>query len=106
MSALAPENILTAAQAEERRRARRQRVLLAAKLVAQNAWVFIDGTVKDLSASGAKIYCERPDVVADHFRLLLIKDNTIQDAQVRWRRGHFLGVEFTGEAKPAPPRKF
>ncbi len=105
MSTVTPIRHLTAVPADERRRAPRHRVLLAAKLVAMNAWVFIDGTVKDLSATGAKIYCERPDVVPDDFRLLVLKDNTIQNARVRWRNGHFLGVEFTDAAKPAPPRK-
>ena len=106
MTTLAPTLHLTNEVPSERRRAARHRVLMAAKLVAMNAWVFIDGVVKDKSDTGARIYCERPDVVQDDFRLLILKEGTIQDCRVRWRSGHFLGVEFTAQAKPAPPRKF
>jgi hypothetical protein len=94
------------ASVSERRRQHRSRALKAAKLVAMNAWVFVDGVVKDQSAGGARIYCERPDVVPDEFRLLILKEQTLQPCVVRWRNGHHLGVAYCGEAKPAPPRKF
>ena len=89
-----------------RRREHRSRTLKAAKLIAMNAWVFVDGVVKDQSAGGARIYCERPDVVPDEFRLLIIKEQTLQPCVVQWRNGHLLGVAYCGDAKPAPPRKF
>ncbi len=106
MSNVPALTLLAQTAASERRRKTRRRALKGAKLVAMNAWVFIDGVVRDQSDTGAKIECERPDVVQDEFRLLILKDATIQDCVVRWREGHFLGVEYCGELKPAPPRKF
>ena len=94
------------AQLQDRRTLPRQRVLKSAKLVAMNAWVFIDGVVKDQSETGAKIACEQPLLVPDDFRLLILKENTIRPCQVKWRTSTCLGVVYTGELKTAPPRKF
>lgn len=92
--------------ASNRRNATRKRVLKAAKLVAMDAWVFVDGTVRDQSPTGARIYCENAHLVPHQFRLLIVMDKTIQPCTVMWRRESLLGVRFTGEPKPAPPRKF
>ena len=94
------------APAPDRRRARRHRVLKAAKLGAPSAWAFVDGIVRDISATGARIECEYGYMMQDEFRLLIVSDKTIQPCRVVWRRINQLGVVFTGDAKPVPARKF
>jgi hypothetical protein len=45
--------------AENKRAAQRMRVLKGAKVVALNQWTLVDCTVRDISASGARIVCKR-----------------------------------------------
>jgi hypothetical protein len=90
---------------DERRQARRHRTLKAAKLLPMDGWDARDGIVRDQSETGARISVERPATVPDEFRLVVLKEATIQPVTVRWRDAKQLGVEYSGEAKPSPPRK-
>jgi hypothetical protein len=90
---------------DERRQARRHRTLKAAKLLPMEGWDARDGIVRDQSDTGARIAVEQPATVPDEFRLVVLKEATIQPVTVRWRDEKQLGVEYSGEAKPAPPRK-
>lgn len=91
---------------EERRRSPRRRALKAAKLLPMDAWAAIDGVVRDQSQTGARIACDTPESVPNEFRLVVVKEATIQPCTVRWRAKEQLGVSYDGEAKPAPPRKY
>jgi hypothetical protein len=71
-----------------------------------NEWAAVDGVVRDQSHTGARIACDKPEIVPDEFRLVVVKEATIQPCTVRWRNKAQLGVSYEGEAKPAPPRKF
>ena len=88
------------------RSARRSRVLKGAKIVGFNNWTLVDCTVRDLSASGARIICKDQLAVQNEFRFLILADNTICNAKVVWRRGDELGIAFTSEKTRAPARKF
>jgi PilZ domain len=93
------------AKSDERRRARRHKTLKSAKLVPMEGWDSKEGVVRDQSDTGARIATEEPASVPDEFRLVVVKEATIQPCTVRWRDKKQLGVEYSGEAKPAPPRK-
>ena len=92
-------------QHDERRKARRHRTLKAAKLLPMNEWSPVDGVVRDQSDTGARIAVGEPEKVPDEFRLVVVKEATIQPCTVRWRAKEQLGVSYEGEPKPAPPRK-
>jgi hypothetical protein len=91
---------------DERRQARRHRTLKAAKILPMNDWSATDGVVRDQSDTGARIACAKPEKVPDEFRLVVVKEATIQPCTVRWRNKEQVGVSYEGEPKPAPPRKF
>ena len=90
---------------ENKRVARRSRVLKSAKLVHMKNWTLVDCTIKDISSTGAKLICGDQYSVADEFRFMIPSDNTIQPAKVVWRKDNMLGIEFTGEKTRAPVRK-
>jgi len=67
--------------------------LKAARAVVANGFSTFDCTVRNLSASGAKVVCENAiDIPAD-FRLRF-EDGTTRECMVRWRTQRELGVEF------------
>jgi hypothetical protein len=90
----------------EGRAAKRLRVLKSAKIVFNLSQSMVDCTVRDLSDTGAKLLLSKPTDVPDEFRIVFTQDNTIRDAQVKWRKAEQLGIVFTSEAKRAPPLKF
>ena len=90
----------------DKRQAVRHRVLKAGKIVFMNNWSIVDCCVRDLSQTGARLSCQDQAAVPTHFRLLILQDNTIRDAQVVWRRDNQCGVIFTSGAKRPPPRKW
>lgn len=99
------DSILTELE-DNKRITHRSRVLKGAKLVSMNNWTLVDCTVRDISATGAKIICGDQMAVANEFRFLIPVDNTICNARVIWRKGTLLGIEFTSEKTKAPVRKF
>jgi hypothetical protein len=74
----------------------------ARKSVRQSGWITLDGgfaarpcTVLDLSATGAKITVDDPQVVTAKARLAFSRDaRSGRSCQVVWRRGKTLGVKF------------
>jgi PilZ domain len=68
--------------------------------------VFVDGIMRDISDTGAKIECKNCNMVQDKFRLLVVVDGSIKPCKIVWRRLNTMGVEFTGPAQAAPPRSF
>ncbi|MBI2719137.1 MAG: PilZ domain-containing protein [Rhizobiales bacterium] len=91
---------------DDKRSARRMRVLKDGKIVTMNNRSVIDCAVRDLSETGARLRCQDQAAVPNEFRLLLPHDKTIRDAKVVWRRDDHVGIAFTGPAKLAPPRKW
>jgi hypothetical protein len=90
----------------EHRIARRQRVLKSAKLIFNNNQAVFDCSVKDMSATGAKLSVKNSVSIPDDVRFMLTQENTIRDAKVVWRRGDLIGVHFLSDAVRAPARKF
>ncbi|MGQ0484188.1 MAG: PilZ domain-containing protein [Hyphomicrobiales bacterium] len=91
---------------EDKRAARRSRVLKDGKIVSMNYSSVVDCSVRDVSATGARIRCDNLDAVPDEFQLLIQSDNLIRPVKVVWRRNDLIGLQFTGEARRAPPRKW
>ncbi len=90
----------------DKRRAARHRVLKEGKIVLPNNWSVVDCCIRDISETGARIRCKDQRAVPNDFKLLLIAENRIRDAHVVWRRDDQLGLQFIGEWKAAPPRKW
>lgn len=90
---------------ENKRGTRRPRVLKDGKIVSMNLGSVVDCSVRDVSATGARIRCKSQNAIPDEFELLVLSDNWIRLAKVMWRRNDEAGLHFTGEARRAPPRK-
>jgi PilZ domain-containing protein len=81
------------------------------RVVVENAWIIektggwslIDCTVGDLSEGGAKLQIDPGLAIPIYFDLLLGNDLKIIPVRIRWRRRNFMGVEFTGPPRAAPP---
>lgn len=89
---------------ENKRQAQRQKVLKSARILLDD-WRTMDCSIRDLSATGAKIACPSTVNIPDVFRLVTMSDNQIRPAKVTWRRESTIGIHFTGEAKPSALRK-
>ena len=66
----------------------------------------MDCTIRDLSATGAKLLCGETKSVPDEFRLVTLADGMVRDVKVAWRKMDQIGVTFTSESRRAPPRKY
>jgi hypothetical protein len=72
------------------------------KSLQQSGWITLDGgfaarpcVVQDMSASGAKITVDDPNVLPARLRLAFERDaRTGRPCEVVWRRGKSLGVKF------------
>jgi 2-succinyl-5-enolpyruvyl-6-hydroxy-3-cyclohexene-1-carboxylate synthase len=91
--------------AAQRRFAKRQRVLKAAKIVLDD-WRALDCQLRDVSQTGAKIRVDNVTMVPHKFRLYFASDNSIRDVQVAWKHNDQIGVAFVGPAKSCALRKF
>ena len=82
----------TAAKPLERRRANRQRALLAGKLANEDATTSIDCIIRNISADGAMIETTSPHLIPGRLHLVQIKEGIAWDAEVIWRRGARVGL--------------
>jgi hypothetical protein len=87
---------------DEKRIAARRKVLKAAKIIYLDKKTVIDCTIRDLSETGAKLNIENQASVPKEFYFFSMSDGTMRPSMVIWRREKQIGVNFTGEAKPAP----
>jgi hypothetical protein len=91
---------------EEKRTTRRPRVLKDGKIVSMSLGSVVDCSVRDVSATGARIRCKSQNAIPDDFELLIQSDNTIRPVRSGGRRNDGAGLVFTGEARRAPPRRW
>ena len=96
-----PQDTLT-----NQRDARRSRVLKQGKILLLNGFTVIDCTVRDVSATGAKLLCPDPGAIPNEFKLVFTADRTMLDVQVMWRRPGMVGVKFTSGPRKAPLLKW
>jgi hypothetical protein len=81
----------------------RQRTLKAAKVILTD-WTTMDCTVRDISASGARLVFGDAFKLPEEFRVHIAMTNTVVPARLLWQRGLTAGVTFTGPEEPAPTR--
>lgn len=77
-----------------RRHRARQRCLYACRIVYGPHLHTLDGVVRDLSDSGARIRVASPLVLPTTFKIILAREGRCHDAEVAWRRGSDMGLRF------------
>ncbi|MBI1407371.1 MAG: PilZ domain-containing protein [Caulobacter sp.] len=82
-----------AAIAEDRRRTKRQRALLAGKLATGDASLTFDCVIRNISADGALVETTSPHLAPAEMHLLQVTEGIVWDARVIWRNGNRLGLE-------------
>ncbi|MGQ0484189.1 MAG: PilZ domain-containing protein [Hyphomicrobiales bacterium] len=92
--------------AKDARSARRSRTLKSGKIVSMDYSSVASCSVRSISPKGARILYTGRAPLPEAFQLLIQSDGSIRDARVVWREGDVFGVEFTSEARRAPPRKW
>jgi hypothetical protein len=86
------------------RRSHRRVVIEDARIIdKRGGWSLLNCIVWDISEGGAKIQIDPSLDIPTLFDLLLVGDMKIIPVRIRWRRHHFIGVEFVGTARQAPP---
>jgi hypothetical protein len=86
----------------EKRVARRQKVLKHGKILLPNGLTVLDCTLRDMSATGAKLIVGDPGAIPNTFRLVLTAERTMREVKVVWRRPEMVGVHFLSEPRKAP----
>ena len=84
---------------DEQRRAVRKRTLIGARVFIGKTGT-LDGTVRNISASGAKIVFPLPTPTPDEFEVE-IADHGRFSARAMWRNGTAVGVAFVRDARAA-----
>jgi len=70
------------------------RVFKGLRLVFDGGWSVIDGTIRDLSPTGARLTMESVVAVPSEFTLILNDRDWRRRCQVKWRSPKALGVAF------------
>lgn len=89
---------------EHHRSAHRQRTLKAAKVVLTD-WTTIDCTIRDISATGARLVFGDAFALPEEFRIIIVMTNRIVPVRLLWQRGLTAGVSFTGPEEPVTHHK-
>ena len=80
-------------EAAQRRRTSRQRCLFACRIVFGPEDFTVDGMIRDVSDTGARIRLPSPIPLPKSFRVIL-RDGVCQETETVWRRSQELGVRF------------
>lgn len=79
---------------DEQRGGRRQRVLLAGRLVYGDAHLTLDCAIRDLSEGGARIRLASPVLLPTQVWLIEVRSATAFSCEVTWRRAPEVGLKF------------
>ena len=85
-----------AAPPQEGRNTRRQRVLLGGKIAYDNGNYTCDCSIRDLSATGARLGIRGGTVLPKYFYLLDLRNGMAYECEVVWRNAAQTGVKFLG----------
>lgn len=88
----------------ESRQAERVRTFLRARIVFNNNNSTIDCTVKNISASGAKIDVSDAVAVPEFFDLIIPQKGQTYRARIAWRDEQAIGVNFVTADQASPNR--
>jgi hypothetical protein len=90
---------------DELRKDRRNRAFKEGQIVFNSGSSLIDCIIRDRTKTGAKVRVPAATLLPKSFELLSVGEGMLYPAEIRWRRGDDLGVEFVGAPTPAPPSK-
>jgi hypothetical protein len=79
----------------EKRQGQRQRVLKSGRIMYGDGSIVIDCTIRNLSATGARLQVPTSVMIPDRFELTESASGTRRAATVMWRRGALMGVKFS-----------
>ncbi len=79
---------------DEQRSSRRPRVLLTGRLVFGEADLTVDCTIRDLTATGARLKLSGPAALPAKLKLIEVNSGRVHDCEVSWRRLPEIGVSF------------
>jgi hypothetical protein len=85
--------------------AMRRRVLKAGVAAYNDRHVSLPCTVRDLSATGARLRVEGSVSAPDTFELIIDIDGFEANCQVVWRKGNEIGVRFLGAPRMVAPKR-
>ncbi len=83
---------------DEKRKDPRRRVLKEGKIVFADGMRVFDCTIRDLSASGARLLIANTTGLPDTFQLYERSSGLLYPASIAWRQPNSIGVQFTGPA--------
>lgn len=94
---------------DERRKDKRSRSLLGARIVFNNRASTIDCTIRDISKAGARLAFDATVPVPDEFDLLIHHKGETHRCRIAWRNASEVGVAFldapAGERSPDAERR-
>src|SRR5580658_3153027 len=97
-----PDSVIPAAveevcPADNRRRARRARTLLAGKIIIEKGLIAHDCVIRAFNSGGARVRISAATEMPPKVGLLVIKEGLLFEAGVAWRRGDETGLAFVGQ---------
>jgi hypothetical protein len=90
-------------KAENRRSSRRIVVEDARIISKRGGWSLTNCTVRDISEGGVKLQIDPSLEIPTNFDLMLVNEMVIMPVRIRWRRRNFMGLQFAGPVRQAPP---
>lgn len=98
-------NTALAPKTDDARIAPRRRMLKSAKIAYSDRHVTLNCTVRDISATGAKLRVEGSVTAPDTFELLIPLDGMEANCEVVWRKEADIGVRFLGAPRTVAPKR-
>ena len=80
----------------ENRRSPRQRVLKSGKIIYGGGSIVIDCTIRNLSATGARLQVPTSVAIPDKFEFAETASGKRRNVTVVWRKGDLMGIRFEG----------
>ena len=87
----------------EQRKSPRHKVLKDGKIISSDMASVIDVKIRDVSDGGARVQLPAAIDLPAEFGLLIISQEMLYPAVVKWRTGQLTGIEFIGEPRHVPP---
>ncbi len=84
---------IAAGMTTDRRRHVRRQVQIAATIVIDDGTKRLPGTIRDISAGGARVLSSEAAELPEHF-YMLVPEHALQDCRVVWREPGCLGLSF------------
>lgn len=81
----------------EQRKYPRHKVLKEGKIISSNMSSVVDVKIRDLSTGGARIEMPPAINLPEEFGLLIMSQELLYPAVVKWRRGGLMGLAFVSE---------